>query len=249
VNPAPILVVEHEPHCPPGWIGEWLTEAGCELDVRRPYAGGSLPSDLAGHRSMIVLGGSMDAYADATYPWLTDVKSLIVSAVEDGTPTLGICLGLQLITVALGGEVHANPLGQQLGVPLVGWLPAAHEDILFGPLTGARIAVHWNNDVVRDLPTTSVVLARTERGEIQVVRFAPAMWGGQWHPEVGEEIVRQWAEDDRDGTLERGVDIDVYVAQVAAAREELRSSWRQLAVGFGALSRDSVPTSSGRPRG
>ena len=198
---------------------------------------------------MIVLGGSMDAYADAAYPWLTEVKSLVVSAVEDGTPTLGICLGLQLITVALGGEVHVNPLGQQLGVPRVGWSDAAHEDVLFGALTDARIAVQWNKDVVRSLPTTSVVLAQTDRGEIQVVRFAPAMWGGQWHPEAGEEIVRQWAEDDRADTLEQGVDIDAYIAEVAAAREELRSSWRQLAVGFGALSRDPVPTWSGRTRG
>lgn len=198
---------------------------------------------------MLVLGGSMDAYADASYPWLTEVKSLIMSAVADGTPTLGICLGLQLMTVALGGEVHENPLGQQIGVPRVGWLAAARGDVLFGPLTGARIAVQWNSDVVRSLPTTSVVLAQTERGEIQVARFAPAMWGGQWHPEVGEEIVKQWADDDRDGTGQQGEDIDAYVAQVAAAHEELRSSWRQLAVGFGALARDPVPTWSGRSRG
>lgn len=238
----PILVVEHEPECPPGWIGEWLCEAGHQLDVRRPYRGDPLPADLAEHRSMLVLGGSMDAYADVDNPWLTDVKALVRSALEDGTPTLGICLGHQLITVALGGDVHKNPLGQQLGTPLVGWLAAAREDVLFGPLTGARIAVQWNNDVVRSLPPASVVLARTERGEIQVVRFAPAMWGGQWHPEAGEEIVRQWAEDDRADTQERGVDIDAYVAEVAAARDELRSSWRQLAIGFGALSRDRAPT-------
>lgn len=229
-------------------MGDWLTETGCRLDVRRPYLADSqadpqadsLPTDLTEHRSMVVLGGSMDAYADADHPWLSDVKSLVRSAVEDGTPTLGICLGHQLVTVALGGEVHVNPFGQQIGVPTVGWLPAAHDDALFGPLTGARIAVQWNNDVVRTLPATSVVLARTEREEVQAVRFAPAVWGVQWHPEAGAEIVARWADGDRDDAWERGVDVDSYVDRVAAAHDELRASWRQLATGFAGLSRDRV---------
>ncbi len=221
-------------------MGDWLRDAGCELDVRRPYLTDSLPADLSEHRSMVVLGGAMDAYADADYPWLTDVKSLVRSAVEDGTPVLGICLGLQLITVALGGEVHRNPLGQQIGVPAVGWLPAAHGDVLFGPLTGARIAVQWNDDVVRSLPAPSVVLAQTPLAEIQAVRFAPAMWGVQWHPEAGEEIIASWAEHDRDDAWERGIDIDEYVAHVAAAGDELQATWRELANGFAAMSRDTV---------
>lgn len=222
-------------------MGDWLSETGCDLDVRRPYRADSMPTDLTEHRSMVVLGGSMDAYADADHRWLTDVKSLVRSAVEDGTPTLGICLGHQLITVALGGEVYENPLGQQIGVPPVGWLAPAREDLLFAPLTGARIAVHWNSDVVRVLPATSVVLAQTAAEEIQAVRFAPAMWGVQWHPEAGQEIITRWAECDRDDARERGVDVDEYVARVAGAREELQATWRQLANGFAALSRDAVP--------
>ena len=223
-------------------MGEWLSEAGCGLDVRRPYRADSLPTDLTEHRSMVVLGGSMDAYSDADHPWLTDVKSLIRSAVEDGTPTLGICLGHQLITVALGGDVHKNPHGQQIGLPRVGWLAPAHEDLLFAPLTGARIALQWNDDVVRSLPASSVVLAQTLAAEIQAVRFAPAMWGVQWHPEVDEVILAQWAANDRDDAWERGVDVDEYVARVAAAREELQASWRPLANGFAALSRGLVNT-------
>lgn len=223
-------------------MGEWLAEAGFELDVRRPYRGDSLPADLTEHRSMVVLGGDMDAYSDADHPWLTGVKSLVRSAVEDGTPGLGICLGHQLMAVALGGEAPRNPLGQQIGVPAVGWLPEAHEDLLFAPLTGTRGAVQWNNDVVTRLPATSVVLARTAAGEIQAVRFAPAMWGVQWHPEAGEEIVTGWAANDRDDARERGIDVDEYVARVAAARDELRSSGRLLASGFAAMTRDPVAT-------
>jgi GMP synthase (glutamine-hydrolysing) len=241
VTEQPILVVEHEAQCPPAWMGDWLVDAGHELDVRRPYLGEVLPGDLTGHRSMVVLGASMDAYADARHPWLTAVKALVRSAVRDVTPTLGVCLGHQLVTVALGGEVHPNPHGQQIGVARVGWLPEAREDPLFGPLTGARVAVQWNNDVVREPPAGSVVLARTEREEVQAIRFGPAMWGVQWHPEAGDEIIKQWAESDRDAARERGVDIEEYVEQVAAAREQLQSSWRPLATGFGALARGSVP--------
>ena len=232
-------MVEHEAQCPPGWVGDWLTEAGCELDVRRPYRGDLLPADLTQHHSMVVLGGSMDAYSDAAHPWLTSVKSLICGAVEDSTPTLGVCLGLQLITVALGGEVHRNPNGQQIGVLPVGWLPAARDDTLFSSLTQLRAAVQWNSDVVRDLPGTAVVLAETPRGEVQAAAFAAQTWGVQWHPEVGEEIIARWADSDRDEVLRRGLDVDGYVADVAAAHAELQA-WRRLTIGFAGLSRETA---------
>jgi len=240
VSSAPILVVEHEPTCPVGWMGEWLREAGASLDIRRPAAGDPLPAGLAEHGGLLVLGGSMGAYDEATCPWLGPVKRLLRRAAEDGAPALGICLGHQLAAVALGGRVARNPRGQQIGVLDVGWLPAAREDRLLGPLVGATPAVQWNNDVVVELPPGAVPLARTASGELQAARFAPTVWGVQWHPEAGERIVRPWAEADRDQTIERGVDVDAYVAAVAAAREEQRRTWRGLATGFAELARRVV---------
>jgi GMP synthase (glutamine-hydrolysing) len=102
---ARILVVQHEDQCPPAWFGRWLGEAGCDLDVRRPYAGSPLPDDLARHDAVLVLGGHMGAYDDQEFPWLTQVKVLVREAVTTAVPTFGICLGHQLITVALGGAV------------------------------------------------------------------------------------------------------------------------------------------------
>jgi GMP synthase (glutamine-hydrolysing) len=243
VSTPPLLVVEHEAQCPPGWLGEWLSAAGADLDVSRPYAGDVLPGDLTGHSGMLVLGGEMGAYDDAGHPWLAEVRQLVVSASHDGTPVLGVCLGHQLATVALGGEVGVNPLGQQIGVLGVGWTAAAYDDRLLGPVAALGSsaesvpAVQWNNDVVTRLPVGAVDLAHTERGELQAVRFTPSVWGVQWHPEAGEEIIGPWAEHDRDDAVERGVDLDAYVADVAAARPGLRAAGRRLANGFVALCR------------
>lgn len=236
----PVLVVEHESQCPPGWVGEWLTESGCELDVRRPYAGGVLPRHLDDHRGMLVLGGSMDAYADEHHPWLTEVKHLVQHAAEHHVPVLGICLGHQLAAVALGGSVHPNPNGQQIGVLEVGWAPAAHQDPLLAAVASAPVAVQWNNDVVTVPPTATQVLARAATGELQAARFAPSVWGVQCHPEAGAGIVSAWAENDRDHAASRGVDVDEYVAAVSAATEELRASWRPLAERFATLERKTA---------
>jgi GMP synthase (glutamine-hydrolysing) len=239
----PVLVIEHEALCPPGWMGEWLSEAGVELDVRRPYAGDALPTELSGHSAMLVLGGSMNAYDDALQPWLTQVKRLIHGAVEDGTPTLGICLGHQLIAVALGGRVERNPRGQQIGVLDVGWREEAYVDPLLGSLADPVRAVQWNNDIVVRLPDSATLLAVTAAGEVQAARFAPSVWGVQWHPEAGREIIEAWEDDDRDDAVERGIDVAFHVDAVGAARDELRATWKRLADRFARLARDRVVAS------
>jgi GMP synthase (glutamine-hydrolysing) len=224
-------------------MGEWLTGAGLVVDVRRPYAGDALPRDLRGHAGMVVLGGEMGAYDDAAHPWLNEVKDLCRTAVATGTPVLGICLGHQLLAVALGGEVARGPHGQQIGVLEVGWTPEAYVDPLLAPVAALDDvpAVQWNNDVVSRLPEGAVVLARTGRAELQAVRFGAAAWGVQWHPEAGVDIIRPWAAHDRDDAVERGVDVDAYVEDVAAAGERLRRTWRVLADGFAAVCRARVP--------
>jgi GMP synthase (glutamine-hydrolysing) len=222
-----VLVVQHQDDCPPALVGEWLTEAGCDLDVRRPYAGDQLPDDLAGHEAFLVLGGSMGADDDDLHPWLTPTKKLVLDAVARRTPTLGICLGHQIIASALGGAVGPNPRGQQLGLLTMGWTDAAGNDDLMHGLVGTRHGIHWNDDIVLRAPGGTEVLALAPEGELQAARFAPSVWGVQLHPEVDVPILRRWAEEDPDRYAE-GVLEDV-LARIAEASPELVAGWRPLA--------------------
>jgi GMP synthase (glutamine-hydrolysing) len=228
-----VLVVQHEDDCPPAWVGDWLVEAGCTLDVRRPYAGEALPAGLEDHDGLLVLGGAMGANDDETHAWLGPTKELVRHAAARAVPTLGICLGHQLLAVALGGEAGPNPQGQQLGLLTVGWTADARSDDLARGLLGAASGVHWNDDIVLRSPDGTVVLARAPGGELQAARFAPRVWGVQLHPEVDEQILATWAEDDRD-RYDEGV-LDGVLSDVAAAREELAAGWRPLARAFASL--------------
>ena len=232
-----ILVVQHEADGPPGHVGRWLLEAGCELDVRRPYAGEQLPHNLEGYDGLLVLGGAMGANDDERHSWLTPTKDLIRLAAEAELPTLGICLGHQLAATALGGVSKRNPRGQQIGLLDVGWTAAAAGDPLLGMVSSApRRGVQWNYDVVDPLPGGAAVLAATADGEVQAARFGPAMWGVQLHPEVDETIVGAWVTDDeRTELADRGLDADGILTDIEAARAELDEAWQPFAEAFARL--------------
>jgi GMP synthase (glutamine-hydrolysing) len=229
-----VLVVQHQDDCPPALIGRWLLEAGCLIDIRRPYAGGfPLPLDFADHEALVVLGGSMGANDDDAHPWLRSVKELVRVAARDSVPVLGICLGHQLAAVALGGTSEVNPHGRQFGVLPVSWTSEAADDPVLGS-TPARV-IHWNNDVVTSLPRKAVVLAHAPDGTVQAARLAETVWGVQAHPEVDDAIVSRWADDERD---EIGAElVERRLVEMIDAGPELVRAWQPVAEAFAALVR------------
>lgn len=229
-----ILAVEHEDSCPPALVGDWLTEAGCTLEVCRPYLGDALPA-LTSYDGVLVLGGEMGAGDDDRHAWLGPLKAGIREAVAAGTPVLGICLGHQLVAAALGGVVERNPRGQTVGLQPVGWTEEAATDDWVGGRVGGERAIHWNNDVVVTLPEGAVVLARTPDGEVQVARFGPRAWGIQAHPEAHAGIIRRWLENDREDEVGRGFDAHAVLAAIDEAGPALTSYWKPMATRFAEL--------------
>jgi GMP synthase (glutamine-hydrolysing) len=227
-----ILVVQPEVEDPPHLFGAWLEEAGATLEVVHPYAGDTIPT-LDGYAGLLVLGGAMSANDDDVLDWIVPVKELIRDAVSEQVPTLGICLGHQLMAAALGGRVTPNPRGQQVGLIPVAWTEAAGQDRLFRGLATPRRGVQWNYDLVVEPPADAVVLARTPEEEVQVARFGPVAWGVQLHPEVDETIVGLWVTDsERIELADRGLDAEQLLTDIKEARQELDHAWAPLAAGF-----------------
>jgi GMP synthase (glutamine-hydrolysing) len=228
-----LLVVQHEPDAPVAWLGEWWSALGLDLDVVRGDLGEPVASrwaDVDGDPDgLVVLGGAMGACDDADAPWLAPTRALIADAVARGVPTLGVCLGHQLASVALGGTVGRNPSGRTIGPVPVRLTAAAASDPLLAGLDGLA-AIHYNDDVVLEPPPGSTVLATLPDGRPQALRFAPAAWGVQFHPETSPEVFGAWLRwDSPDGLTPEQVAL---LTEVTAARAVLRAAWQPLAARF-----------------
>ncbi|HOT56247.1 MAG TPA: type 1 glutamine amidotransferase [Ornithinibacter sp.] len=229
-----LLVIQHENDAPAAWLGQWWNDLGLELTVVRGHLGEAVPGpgQWSGYDGLVVLGGAMGACDDAVAPWLAPTRDLIADAVAREVPTLGVCLGHQLASVALGGSVGRNPSGRTTGVVPVALTDAGASDPLLAGVDGA-LAVHYNDDVVLEVPTGATVLATLPDGRPQALRFGPSAWGVQFHPETSPEVFAAWLRwDSPDGTTPEQ---EALLAQVTAAREDLQSTWRVFAQRFAAL--------------
>lgn len=235
---ARILVVQPVRHAPVGRLGQWWASAGIGLDVVSPPDGDAVPAPdaaLAHWDAVVVMGGPMGANDDADFPWLADVKRLLATTSALGLPTLGVCLGHQLLAVACGGRVVPNDAGIQAGLRPVGLMRGVEADPLHGGLGPDPVAVQWNSDIVVETPPGVTVLAATPEGVPQAIRAGSRSWGVQFHPEVVMDTVRDWAARDvRDGSMRAEV-AGPLLAQIELADAELVACWRPWAQRFAAI--------------
>src|SRR5205085_5123808 len=175
---ARALVVQHAASEGLGWFQEWLPDAGVDVHPIHPYLGHRVPPSVEGD-ALVVLGGPMGAYDDEHATWLPSVRALLASAVDDGVPTLGVCLGAQLLAAVCGGSVEPGDAGPELGLGTVD-VPAGDALLVAGEMP----VVQWHYDAVTTLPDDAVVLASSDRYEVQAFRVGEVAWGLQFHVET-----------------------------------------------------------------
>src|SRR5258708_11812968 len=139
---------------------------------------------------VVVLGGPIGAYEDDLYPTLRDELNLLEKRLSANRPTIGICLGAQLMARALGARVYPS------GVKEIGWSqitlrPAGCESAIRHLGQDNTAVLHWHGDTF-DLPNGATLLASTELCRNQAFSWGRNALGFQFHPEANAARLEQW---------------------------------------------------------
>ncbi len=187
-----VLVIKNAGREGPGTIGELFASDGYELDM---VFAKKQKIPLLDHDVVLILGAPQSANDSLEY--LKDEMSLIREAEKKNIPTLGICLGSQLMAQAFGARVYAGPK-KEIGFYHDVRIDSTSKSKLFDGIADPFTVFHWHGDTF-DIPKNATRLAHSEMYN-QAFRYGSAV-GLQFHFEVDREIVISWLDNAQDLNL------------------------------------------------
>jgi GMP synthase-like glutamine amidotransferase len=182
------LVVQHVAAEPAFSIDQGLLAAGVTVDTRRVFHGDDIPLDTAGLDAVVVMGGPMSVNSTKGFPSRDAEVSLLTDALRAGIPTLGVCLGAQLLAVAGGGTVAPSTFGPEIGWAPIQLAPACRDDPLLAGLPPTLTVLHWHGESFEVPPGARPLISSTAYPN-QAFRIGDVAWGVQFHLEVTAEAV------------------------------------------------------------
>lgn len=186
-----------------GSFAEPLAAAGYQITYFDPSVESLGGIDPTAVDLLIVLGGPIGVYDDRAYPFLAAESAFIGARLAEKRPTLGLCLGAQLMAHALGGTVSP------MGVKEIGWSPLAltpeGQASPLKALDGVPV-LHWHGDAFT-LPPGATRLAETAICAQQAFALGPTILGFQCHPEGWARGFERWLVGHAGELAAAGIDI------------------------------------------
>lgn len=182
-----IILIQHGNGPKDDRASAWLAAQGFALDWRHPFRGDSLPESAEGIAGTILYGGPQPVTEIERYPFLAEEARWVERCMAAGLPTLGICLGGQVIAHALGAEVgpHAEGLHE------FGYYALTPTEAGAGTIPDDLVVpqAHYHQF---GLPDGATLLARSGLYQRQAFRYGDTTFAFQFHPEVTRQIFRRW---------------------------------------------------------
>ena len=182
------LILQHINIEHPGIFLKFMKEDNIKIDTIELDENEKIPN-LDPYDAMIVMGGPMDTWQEKTFPWLKIEKENIYNFVKiKKKPYLGLCLGAQLLSEAIGGKV------KKMKTPEIGVLEVSITDnkSLFKGLNSKLKVLQWHSYEAYDLPTNASLLASSSDCKVQAFSYDNA-FGLQFHVEQTNDTVPRWA--------------------------------------------------------
>lgn len=177
------LIIRHVPYEGIAGYRDPIEAAGFVLDRVDVGDDGFPDIDFLSPDLLIVMGGPMGVYEREAHPWIDCEIVRLGQRIACGLPTLGVCLGAQMIAAAMGSRVYPGP-GPEIGFGPITLNPVGAES----PLRHvAEVPVlHWHGDTF-DLPEGVELLASTAAYPHQAFRRGRNLLALQFHAEMGED--------------------------------------------------------------
>jgi GMP synthase (glutamine-hydrolysing) len=173
-----------------GLFAPVLEREGWDISFREAAVDDLDHDSIRNANLLVILGGPIGAYETDSYPFLKSEIALIEHRLSRDLPTLGICLGSQLMAKALGSRVFAGHVKE------IGWgnveLTIAGASSCLNPLQETDATVlHWHGDSF-DLPEGAQRLASNVHYENQAFSYGRNALALQFHLEADPRQLEKW---------------------------------------------------------
>ena len=226
--PATAVVLQHAPTIQLGNIRPVREEHGYTRRIVDVTTEDVTAIDPTEADLVVVLGGEMGAYETDAYPFLEAEQGLLRARLAAERPTLGVCLGAQLMAAALGERVYEGPTTAS------GYRRVAPTD------EGARSPVRhfagvpvaqWHGDTF-ELPAGAIRLASSSDYANEAFAIGRHALAVRFHPEVTDEMHERWVADGSDELDAHAIDPEAlrlererYSASMQQASRAAFSEW------------------------
>lgn len=157
------------------------------------------------HDVTIFTGGSMGVYNRDIFPYLESEIDYLKARFALNKPYLGICLGSQLMSTALGGDVTVGSNGKEIGWHPVKLTEAGQQTALQYLDFSATDIMQFHGDTFT-IPEVCMLMGSSEAYANQIIAYGDKALGLQFHPEVTREILEMWMVFGFKSMIDAGID-------------------------------------------